>query len=120
MANASGTHSALLSVWPYLRWLAAVGFVGASVELLYSIAPNVKHQLIRQIPGAMLAVALWLASSLVLGWYLRTFAQLTEIYGTLGATIALMLWFYFSSLAILIGAEFNAQIRTPTEQKLPQ
>ncbi len=116
LANAAGFSSSFLFVWPYLRWFAVVGFVAVSVEVLYSIAPNVKQQLTRQIPGAALAVGLWLASSLTLGWYLRTFAHWADLYGTLGATIALMLWFYFSSLAILIGAEFNAQIRIMTEQ----
>jgi membrane protein len=67
-----------------------------------------------QLPGVAVAVVLWLASSFGLGLYLRSFAEFTAIYGTLGAMIALMLWFYFSSLAILIGAEVNAQLQLAT------
>jgi membrane protein len=79
--------------------------------MLYVIAPNVKQRFIAQIPGA--AVAVVVAGEFFLGCdlYFSSFAQFTAIYGTLGAMIALMLWFYFSSLAVLIGAEVNAQIQ---------
>ncbi|MGO8986756.1 MAG: YihY/virulence factor BrkB family protein [Terriglobales bacterium] len=107
-----GMNAELAVAWPYIRWLVAVGFIFLSVALLYFIAPNVKHRLVDQVPGVTVAVILWLASSFVLGWYLRiSFSAFAAIYGTLGAVIALMLWFYLSSLAILIGAEVNAQIR---------
>jgi membrane protein len=99
------------AVWPYIRWFVVVGFTAVSVEMLYFIAPHVKQRFLAQIPGAAVAVVLWLASSFGLGLYLRSFTQFTAIYGTLGAMIALMLWFYFSSLAMLIGAELNAQIQ---------
>ena len=105
-----GMESALAVAWPYIRWVVVVGFTTLSVEVLYFLAPNVKQRFLAQIPGATLAVALWLASSFGLGLYLHSFSEFTAIYGTLGAMIALMLWVYVSSLAILIGAEVNAQI----------
>jgi membrane protein len=101
----------LTAVWPYIRWSVVVGFTALSTEMLYFIAPHAKQRFLAQIPGAAVAVVLWLASSFGLGFYLRSFTQFTAIYGTLGAMIALMLWFYFSSLAMLIGAELNAQIQ---------
>ena len=70
-----------------------------------------KQRSFAQIPGVAVAVVLWLVSSFCLRLYLRHFVEFTAIYGTLGALIALMLWLYFSSLAILIGAEVNAQIQ---------
>ena len=106
-----GMESALAAAWPYIRWFAVVGFTTLSVEVLYFIAPNLKQRFLAQISGAVTAVVLWLASSFGLGLYLRSFSEFTSIYGTLGAMIALMLWFYWSSLAILIGAELNAQIQ---------
>lgn len=111
LASRVGMESSLAAVWPYIRWFAVVGFTTLSVEMLYVIAPNVKQGVLAQIPGALTAVVLWLGSSFGLGFYLRSFSELTAIYGTLGAMIALMLWFYFSSLAILIGAELNVQIQ---------
>lgn len=111
LASRIGVEAALAVAWPYVRWFAVVGFTTLSVEVLYFLAPNTKQRFLAQIPGASVAVVLWLASSFGLGWYLRSFAEFTAIYGTLGAMIALMLWLYFSSLAILIGAEVNAQIQ---------
>ncbi len=114
LAALLGMDSALAATWPYIRWLVVVGFTSLSVEMLYLIAPNVKQRFMAQLPGVAVAVVLWLASSFGLGLYLRSFAEFTAIYGTLGAMIALMLWFYFSSLAILIGAEVNAQLQLAT------
>ena len=105
-----GFDSALAWAWPYLRWLAVVLFTTVSVEVLYFVAPNVKHKFVHQTPGAVVAVILWLASSFGLRLYLHNFSQFTSVYGTLGAMIVLMLWFYFGSLAILVGAEINAQL----------
>jgi membrane protein len=111
LADHLGINPALAAAWPYVRWLVVVGFTALSVEVLYFIAPHVKQRFLAQVPGAAVAVVLWLASSFGLGLYLRRFVEFTAIYGTLGAMIALMLWFYFSSLAILIGAEVNAQMQ---------
>lgn len=111
LAHRVGMESALVAAWPYIRWLVVVGFTTLSVEVLYFLAPNVRQRSLVQIPGASVAVALCLASSFGLDLYLSSFAEFTAIYGTLGAMIALMVWFYFSSLAILIGAEVNAQIQ---------
>jgi membrane protein len=110
LARYLGMELVLAAAWPYIRWLAVVAFMTLSVEVLYFLAPNVSQRFLDQIPGASLAVALWLAGSFCLGWYLHSFHQFTAVYGTLGAMIALMLWFYFSFLAILIGAELNSQI----------
>jgi membrane protein len=110
IAGRAGMEPALAAAWPYIRWLAVVGFTTLSVEILYFLAPNVRQRFQAQIAGASVAVLLWLVSSFVLKFYLRSFAEFTAIHGTLGATIALMLWIYFSSLAISIGAEVNAQI----------
>jgi membrane protein len=111
LASRVGVESTLAAAWPYIRWLVVVGFTTLSVEVLYFLAPNTKHRFLAQVPGAAIAVLLWLGSSFGLGWYLRAFAEFTAVYGTLGAIIALMVWLYFSSLAILVGAEVNAQIQ---------
>ena len=105
-----GINSAWSAAWPYIRWLAIAGLTFCAIEMLYFTAPNVKQRFTSQLPGVGVAIVLWLASSLGLGLYLRRFG-LAPIYGTLEALIVIMLWFYFSSLAILIGAEVNAQIQ---------
>jgi membrane protein len=111
VATQWGLGSELIQMWPYIRWLVMVGFSALSIELVYYIAPRLKQNMTAQIPGVALAVVLWLASSFGLGIYFKHFGQYAAVYGTLGATSALMMWFYFSSLAILVGAEVNAQMR---------
>jgi membrane protein len=107
-----GISSALTESWPFLQWLVIPAISILAVEVLYFAAPHVKHNLLGQIPGATLAVMLWLASSFGLRLYFRSFSGFTAVYGTLGAFSALMLWVYFGSLSILVGAELNAQVRT--------
>jgi membrane protein len=61
-------------------------------------------------PGAVLGTLLWLLASLAFKFYVTNFADYNATYGSLGGIIVLMLWFYISGLAILAGAEMNAEI----------
>jgi membrane protein len=61
------------------------------------------------LPGAALATAAWLVTTLLFGFYVTRFADYSRVYGSLGAAIALMFWLYIIALSVLIGAEFNAQ-----------
>ena len=76
--------------WPYLRWIATIVFAVLSVELLYFIAPNVKQRFRSQIPGAIVAVVMWVGTSYGLSFYLHNLSNMSKTYGTLGAVIALM------------------------------
>jgi membrane protein len=96
--------------WPYIRWTAILLFSVLSMELIYYVGPNRPQRFAQQLPGAALAVALWILSSNTIGWYFRTFPEFNRTYGALGAMIALMLWFYVTAVAILLGAELNAEL----------
>jgi membrane protein len=61
------------------------------------------------LPGAAVATVLWFASTLVFGFYVTRYANYSQVYGSLGAAIALMFWLYIIAFSVLIGAEFNAQ-----------
>ena len=61
------------------------------------------------LPGAMVATVLWFVTTLLFGLYVTRFANYSQVYGSLGAAIALMFWLYIIALSVLIGAEFNAQ-----------
>jgi membrane protein len=61
------------------------------------------------LPGAVVATAMWFLTTLAFGWYVTRFANYSEVYGSLGAGIALLFWLYIISLSVLCGAEFNAQ-----------
>lgn len=64
----------------------------------------------RTLPGATLATVMWFVTTLVFGLYVTRFANYSEVYGSLGAGVALLFWLYIISLSVLAGAEFNAQL----------
>jgi membrane protein len=104
-------------VWNYLRWGIAIAFTVIGVEVLYFMAPNVKQRFWATLPGATLAVVAWLAASYGLGIYFQKFANFNKTYGTLGAVVALFVWFYWTNVFILFGAELNSEIRKAAGKK---
>src|SRR5215467_4834790 len=108
-------------IWPYIHWIIAVGFTVLSVEILYYMAPNVKQRFLSTLPGAILSVGCWIGLSYALGLYFRSFANFNKTYGTLGATIALMVWLYWTGFFMLVGAELNCQLAKESEKgKIPE
>jgi membrane protein len=106
-------------VWPYMRWGIVLASIILAVELLYFWAPNVKQKFICTLPGSFLGVGVWIAASFALGIYIRKFSNYNATYGTLAGVIALMLWFYLSAVAILIGGEINSKLLKAAGKKLP-
>lgn len=103
-------------LWPAVRWAIAISFTLLTVELLYFLAPNVKQRFMATLPGAVLAVASWIGFSYGLGFYFRHVASYSRTYGTLAGFIAFMTWFYWNSLALLVGAELNAELAKESSQ----
>ena len=98
------------AAWPYIHWTVAVLFTVLAVESLYFLAPNVRQRFWTTLPGAVLAVGSWIGLSYALGIYFRSFANFNKTYGTMGAVIALMVWLYWTSFFMLVGAELNCQL----------
>ena len=124
LAAKIGLGPAFAFLWNYLRWAVAIGFTILGVELLYFSAPNVRNRFWSTLPGATLAVSAWLAASWALGLYIRHLANFNKTYGTLGAVVVLLTWFYWTNLIVLIGAEFNnelikASAKQPLTMKAP-
>ena len=98
-------------IWNIVQWPIALFFVVMSFAMLYYYAPDVEEQKWYWItPGSVLGVLLWVAASAVFRVYLHFFNSYSATYGSLGAVIILMLWFYITALSLLIGAETNAEI----------
>jgi membrane protein len=97
-------------IWPTLRWSIAITFTVLAVELIYFLAPYVKQRFTATLPGALLSVGAWLGLSHLLGIYFRHFANYNRTYGVLGGMIAFMIWLYWTSFALLVGAELNAEL----------
>jgi membrane protein len=103
-------------LWPYIHWTTSVAFTILAVEAIYFLAPNVRQRFQATLPGAILAVAFWIGLSYLLGIYFRSFANFNKTYGTLGAAVALMVWLYWTSFAMLVGAELNAELAKKTKR----
>ncbi len=97
-------------IWPGVRLLLTFGTFLAAVLVMYVYGPNTKISFRSALPGAVLAVIGWFLGSSGLTFYLRHFADYDLTYGSLGAVIVLMLWFYIIGIAMLLGAEVNAQL----------
>lgn len=94
-----------------LQWAFALGFVVFAFALVYYFAPDVKEQHWYWItPGSVFGLAIWASASAALRLYLHFFNTYSKTYGSLGAVIILMLWFYVTGLAILLGGQCNATI----------
>ena len=94
-----------------IRWLAAIGVLLVGLALLYRYGPNTRGSRMKWVtPGAGLAVALWAIASWGFSLYLTNFAQYNEVYGSIGAAIALQMWLYVSAFVVLLGAALNVQL----------
>ena len=97
-------------IWPMLRWIITIATFVAGLEWMYYLGPHARHSFWSTLPGATVAVGVWFLGSFGLSFYLDHLSNYNKTYGSLGAVIGLMLWLYISSLAIIIGAELNAEL----------
>ena len=96
--------------WKILQWPLAFFLVSTAVGLVYYFAPDAEQDWVWITPGAIVGTLLWVIVSLVFKVYVANFADYNATYGAVGGVIVLLLWFYISGLAILVGAEMNAEI----------
>jgi membrane protein len=94
-----------------VEWIIALGFVIFAFANIYYFAPDVEqHPWYWITPGSCVGVVLWVLATIGFRVYLRYFNTYSTTYGSLGAVIVLMLWFYVTGLAMLIGGQINATI----------
>lgn len=103
-----GSTLGMVLLW--LRWPVAGAIMLLVVACLYRFLPNVKVPFQVITPGALTAVVLWIAASLVFSFYVGRFGNYEVVYGALGGVIVLLLWMWLSALLIIAGAEINATL----------
>ncbi len=109
LLHAIAPSSAILSVWKIAQWPVAACMLVVALLAVYRFAPNIQEQEWKWLlPGSVGAAAIWMAVSVLFKLYVRHFSHFGVLYGSLGALIILMFWFYLSGAAILIGGELNA------------
>jgi membrane protein len=100
--------SVFIMVWGWLRWPLILFLLILVVSMVYYAGPNLKQPFRLVTPGAVFAVAVWVAASLGFAYYVQSFASYNKTYGSMGAVIVLLLYFYLSAAVMLFGAEVNA------------
>lgn len=98
-----------------IRWLVAVGVLFLGAGLIYRYGPNRRAARLPWItPGAVVAVFLWAGASFAFSIYLTNFGNYNEVYGSIGAVIALLMWLFISGFLLLLGAALNAELERHT------
>ena len=110
IAERIGLQDYVVVLWSLLRWPVMVLLMMMAVAVIYYATPNVKQKFRFITPGSVLAVVAWVAASLAFGFYVKNFADYNAMYGSVGAIIVLLLYFYISAAVLLLGAELNAVI----------
>jgi membrane protein len=112
LGQALGVGSAAVTAWNIAKWPVLLVIVSLLFALLYWASPNAKHGGFRWVsPGGVLAVVIWLVASGAFAFYVANFGSYNETYGSLAAVIVFLIWLWISNIAILLGAEFDAELQ---------
>ena len=105
-----GIGSAAVTAWDIAKWPVMAGFVLMAIAVLYYASPNAKLRGFRSVfPGAILAMVIWLVASAAFALYVASFGSYNKTYGALGGVITFLIWVWLTNVAIVLGAEFNAE-----------
>ncbi len=106
-----GVGDTAVSVWDIAKWPFLLVIVSVMLALLYWAAPNAQQPGIRWVsPGGVFAVAIWLVASALFALYVAYVASYNKTYGSLGGVIAFLVWLWITNIAVLLGAELNAEL----------
>lgn len=106
-----GVGSSAVQVWDIAKWPVLLVIVSFMFAILYWAAPNVRHPGFRWLsPGGIFAVAAWVIASGAFALYVANFSSYNKTYGALAAIVVFLVWLWISNIAVLLGAEFNAEL----------
>ncbi|MEX1141117.1 MAG: YihY/virulence factor BrkB family protein [Thermoleophilaceae bacterium] len=111
VGSAIGVGDTAVTIWEIAKWPVLVILVSFMFAFLYWAAPNVKQPGFRWIsPGGLVAVVLWIVASLAFAFYVASFSSYNATYGAVAGVIVFLIWLWITNLAILFGAELNAEL----------
>jgi membrane protein len=105
-----GAGSAAITVFGIVKWPIMLFVASFLFALLYWAAPNAKQKFRWVTPGGILAIVIWLVASAGFAFYVANFSSYNKTYGSLAALIIFLVWVWISNIAILLGAELNAEL----------
>jgi membrane protein len=110
LGGALGVSDTALTVWRFAKWPAMVLLVVLIFGVLYYTSPNARVSGVRWVTGgALVALFAWIVASIGFALYVANFSSYDKTYGTLGGVVVFLLWLWITNIAILLGAEFNAE-----------
>ncbi len=116
VGDAIGVGSTIVTVWNIAKWPVLLSLVVLIVALLYYATPNVKQPKFRWISiGAVVAILTWGLASALFGLYVANFSSYDKTYGSLAGVIVFLLWLWITNLALLFGAELDAELERARE-----
>ena len=116
VGDAIGLGSTAVLVWNIAKWPVMLVVVVLIVALLYYATPNVKQPKFRWISvGALVAIVVWVLASAAFGFYVANFSSYNKTYGSLAGVIVFLLWLWITNLALLFGAELDAELERGRE-----
>ncbi|MCV7195270.1 YihY/virulence factor BrkB family protein [Mycobacterium angelicum] len=111
VGNALGLGSVAQAVWAVAKWPVILVLVTVAVAILYYATPNVQQPRFRWLSiGAAVAIVVWALASFGFGCYVSNFGTYNKTYGALGGVIVFLLWLWITNLALLFGAELDAEL----------
>src|SRR5918911_4390925 len=109
--NLLGVGSDAVTVWNIAKWPVLLILVSLMFAILYWASPNVKQPGFRWVsPGGIAAVVIWVIASALFAFYVANFGSYNKTYGALGGIITFLVWLWISNIAVLLGAELNAEL----------
>ena len=106
-----GIGSTAVTIWDIAKWPVLLFIVSFMFSILYWASPNVKHPGFRWLsPGGVFAVAVWVIASAAFALYVANFSSYNKTYGALASVIIFLVWLWISNIAVLLGAEWNAEL----------
>ena len=103
-----GLEANFLHLWNSLRWIIPPFLIFGVFTILYWLVPNLKLHIKSVIPGAAFATLGWIVASVGFSYYVGSFGNYSNTYGSIGAIIVLMIWLYFSAIILMLGGQINA------------
>jgi membrane protein len=116
LGDTVGLGSTFVTVWDIAKWPVLAALMSLAIALLFWASPNVRHPGFRWLtPGSVLAVLVWVAASAGFALYVTNFASYNKVYGSLAGVVVFLIWLWLSNLAVLFGAEFDAELARERE-----
>ena len=110
IGSALGIEAATVGTWNVIKWPILIVLVSQMLAILYWVCPNVKQKFRWVTPGGVFAVVAWILISLGFGLYVANFGSYNKTYGAVAGVIIFLIWLWLSNVAILLGAELDAEL----------